>query len=162
MRLYLCRHAEAIDGAPGLADEDRWLTARGRVQARTMGESLRGWGEVPTVWLASPLVRAVQTADGLAQALEFAGQISITRALAPEGTLGRLLSELELLAGDDDAVAAIGHEPQMGEWAAQLGGRHPRPFERMAVMRLDFPRGPTPIGGRAVFYASPGGGRVVF
>jgi phosphohistidine phosphatase len=160
MRLYLCRHAEAID-ATGLGDEARWLTARGRADAFALGQSLARWGESAELWLSSPLVRAVQTAEGLTRGLGFTGPIGLSGALSTEGRLGQLLAELEEQPAA--SVAVVGHEPQLGDWTVRLcGQRPPRGFERSGVFRVDFAGPPAPGRGRPVFYASPGAGRTMF
>ena len=67
MRLYLVRHAEA---APGEPDELRSLTQEGREQARSLAQRLRDEDAAPAVILTSPLLRARETGDELARALE--------------------------------------------------------------------------------------------
>ena len=64
MLLYLIRHAEAEDlGTGGITrDFDRPLTARGRSQSRALAAAFGRLGVVVDTVVASPLVRAYQTA----------------------------------------------------------------------------------------------------
>src|SRR5580765_427313 len=64
VRLYLVRHAEA---APGEPDELRRLTPSGRAAARDLGRRLAE-EEPPDAVLASPLLRARETAEEIARA----------------------------------------------------------------------------------------------
>ena len=156
MKLYLCRHADAADPLDDLRDDDRWLTPKGRKQARKVGKALAREDEGPEVILTSPLVRAVQTAEGLAHALDFDGAIEATRALAPGGRLSAALAAVAAQAPDAKAVYLVGHEPMMSEWASLLlGTRFPRAFAKGAVLRLDFDDEPAPGRAQAKFFLTP-------
>ena len=121
MVIHLVRHAEAIERAPEIPEEQRYLTQRGRKRFRKVARSLRKSGIKPDVILTSPLVRAVQTAEILAQALKFKGDLVVSALLAH----GFLPEELdELLQGFPEArvIALVGHEPEFGEVARTLLG----------------------------------------
>ena len=62
MRLYLVRHAES---APGEPDALRTLTAKGKKQARELGERLAAESIKPAIVLTSPLLRARETGEEL-------------------------------------------------------------------------------------------------
>ena len=160
MRLYLCRHAEAVDntGEPSI-DDDCWLTVRGRDQARRVGKALRKEGVAFDAILMSPLVRAVQTADGLIEGLHFEGAPEVLRSLAPGGTLGDLLAQLPLRIAEHEHVALVGHEPMMSQWAAGLLGTRTfdRPFKKGAVLGLKWEGLPEPGTGAGLFFLTPKG-----
>jgi phosphohistidine phosphatase SixA len=65
MRLHIIRHAEAIERSTDLPDEQRHLTCCGRKRFRKVAACLKKMAIAPDYILASPLVRAVQTAEGL-------------------------------------------------------------------------------------------------
>ena len=71
MKLALIRHAEAVVlGEQGTtADFDRMLTELGRRQAAALAQALQRIGCIPGLILTSPLVRAWQTAEILAETL---------------------------------------------------------------------------------------------
>lgn len=110
MDLILWRHAEAEDGAP---DAKRQLTPRGCKQAKQVARWLKKRLPADARILASPAVRAVQTA----QALELPYE-----ELPKLGT-GASASSLLGAAGWPQAggtVVIVGHQPTLGRAAALL------------------------------------------
>jgi phosphohistidine phosphatase len=129
MRVHLCRHGQA---APGEPDDLRELTPKGFEQARSLGERLARLAEPPTAVLSSPLVRARQTADAIAEAL---GTTNEPRdELLPGATVASLR---RALAGRHGPVAVVGHQPDCSDIAAALGaGEHdfaPAGFVKIAL-----------------------------
>lgn len=131
MRLYLVRHAEA---APGEPDELRTLTPEGREQARALGERLRNEDAAPAVVLTSPLLRARETGDELARALDVESEPD--ERLAPGASVDDVRAAVE---GRGDQVVVVGHQPDCGQVAAALtGGPEPRfPAGGLVVIELD-------------------------
>lgn len=116
MDLYLLRHGEAGQ-AP--RDEDRELTERGHEQARAVAAGLARLNPGLDAILASPLPRAVQTAQPVARALGL--EVQTADALAPGHGPDQPLA---LLPGRGERVLLVGHEPQMSGIALHLtGGR---------------------------------------
>jgi phosphohistidine phosphatase len=133
MQVLLIRHGIALDGAPGLSDEDRFLTAEGRKKTRRVGELLRKQvGRLDRI-LTSPLVRAVQTAEIVARELG-CEDVRVSLSLSPGSPLSRVDAAL-LDAADAGRVALVGHEPAMSAIAAHLLGlnRFPRAFKKAGV-----------------------------
>jgi phosphohistidine phosphatase len=130
VRVYLCRHAQA---APGDPDELRPLTPHGVDEARRLGESLARSAVPPTIVLSSPLLRARQTAEAIADAAGVAMRLD-TR-LSPGATPASLR---EAVAGCVGPVATVGHQPDCSEIALAVTGRDPgfRPAG-MASLELD-------------------------
>ncbi len=121
MKLYVIRHGEAIDRSAAVREEDRWLTPAGRYEFRANARRLAKKGIVPDCIVTSPLVRAVQTADILADVLGFGGEIRVSRELAPGfGVEG--LFRLVDANGTPRSLAVVGHEPDLGEVVARLLG----------------------------------------
>src|SRR5579859_2052734 len=94
MDLFLIRHAEAAEGALYGADSDRPLTAAGRKSALAVGASLQQHGIKLDRIVASPLVRAVETAELIAVSIDFGGQLEILPALAPAGEPNEVIAQL--------------------------------------------------------------------
>ncbi len=119
MRLLLVRHAEAISERAGLDDSARWLTRHGRDQAREVAKLVQEHGLMPHRIVASPRVRAVQTAELFAQSLGFRGAVEVVPSLSftvPAEHAARDLSAFP----KDEIVAAFGHMPTIVEVAARL------------------------------------------
>src|SRR5207253_1547924 len=123
MDLYVIRHAEAVAlGERGITrDEDRPLTELGERQAQALGAALVAMGGQLEVVLTSPLVRARQTADGVAKQWR-AGSLAVEecKALAPPVRPRKLARALN--GADKQALAVVGHEPSLSRWTAWLVG----------------------------------------
>jgi phosphohistidine phosphatase len=118
MRLYLVRHAEA---APGEPDELRSLTPEGRRQAKLVAERLAAAGTRPAAVLSSPLLRARETAELLAE--PFGLEAEPDDRLVPGATADAVRAAV---AGRGEAVVVVGHQPDCGRIAAELtGGAEP-------------------------------------
>lgn len=119
VRIYLVRHGDAVPEEEAGSDRDRWLSSRGRESARVLGRLLREHGITPDVILASPLPRAVQTAELLAQSLDYVGIVTSLRCLEPAAQ-PRVASNAIMNAGG--AVIAVSHEPAISAIGAHLLG----------------------------------------
>ncbi|APV50687.1 histidine phosphatase family protein [Betaproteobacteria bacterium GR16-43] len=113
MELILWRHAEAEDGTGD--DMARALTRRGHKQAKLMAAWLRP--RLGNDWkiLSSPAKRALQTAEALERHLEIRERLDTSCGPAD------VLRE----SGWPDAkgsVMVVGHQPTLGQVAAQLLG----------------------------------------
>ena len=137
-RIYIVRHAIAEDVSHSGRDEDRALTAEGRKKMKRAARGLASLGIAPAHLLASPLVRAQQTAEIVVEALP---QLAIETCdlLAPgvdERALTRLLNGSH--AGVD--VMLVGHEPDLGEllsyWLTGSRGGVETRFKKGAVACL--------------------------
>jgi phosphohistidine phosphatase len=73
VKIFLIRHGHAVDAAEQLSDGERYLTKKGRRAVREVGRALRKAGVAFEAIVTSPLVRAVQTAELIAEQTEFAG-----------------------------------------------------------------------------------------
>jgi phosphohistidine phosphatase len=117
-KVFLIRHAHAVEVAPGLGDTGRWLTGKGRKTMREVGKRLESQG-IGTIW-TSPLVRAVQTAELLAGMLGLDDSVLAQAALGPGYNPPDVLRLLDEQGPKVGAVALVGHEPQLGQVAALL------------------------------------------
>jgi len=117
VRLFLVRHAEAAAGEP---DELRPLTPAGRADARELAERLAA--HHPDAVLASPLLRARETAGPIAKAAGLEPQAD--ERLAPGATPE---SVRDAVVGRGETVVVVGHQPDCGEIVRALTGRE-QPF----------------------------------
>lgn len=108
MKLWILRHGEAQNRAR--TDAERELTANGREEVLTSAAHLMGQ---PLRWIiASPYVRAQQTAELVRQALGFADSIVTVPWLTPDSDPRKVLDHLDLYASDD--VLLVSHQPLVG------------------------------------------------
>lgn len=147
MKIYLARHARAVDTGPGLTDSDRFLSPDGRQTARYVGAKLREEGvELAALW-ASPLVRAMQTAELLANALDYLGVIETNRGLIP-GCEPQVIAR-DLMERNVDTLV-VGHEPSISALAAFLTGQPSfQPFRPGQIVMIE--------GRRAMWRLKPTG-----
>jgi phosphohistidine phosphatase len=109
MQLTLIRHAIAVEGEDDFARE---LSGKGRARFLQEVKTLKRLGVSFERVLHSPLRRAVETADLLADLCE--GELEVTGLLAKPPSL-------ELLAKcDGERVALVGHEPHLSSLLAWL------------------------------------------
>ena len=124
MRILLVRHGEAVPYDATPVDELRWLTSAGRSEVRTVALALASRGVRFTRVYTSPLVRAVQTAEILAQHVHPGCDVPVAVHVplaAEEGSTAQALSVLAR-AGDDETIALVTHMPKVSALAAQLTG----------------------------------------
>jgi phosphohistidine phosphatase len=120
MRLSIMRHGPAEDHAASGRDFDRALTASGRDRVRDVAKALVEADEHPLVLLSSSLVRALQTAEIVANVAKVSA-VETRKELAPGGDLMALVREV--VAAGTKRVMLVGHEPDLGELAGHLAGR---------------------------------------
>jgi phosphohistidine phosphatase len=155
MKLTMIRHAIAVPaGTEGVPDDERPLTDKGR---RRFEEIARGLSEIcsgPDVLLASPLPRAMETAEIAARV--WADVAPTGEPALAEGDVDRILAVLAQ-QGADQHVAIVGHEPTLSRLLARLLGSEAAErlaFRKGGVAHLDLPGAPAD-GGRLEWFARP-------
>lgn len=129
MRIYLVRHGDAVPEDEAGSDRDRWLSPRGREAARILGRLLRETQVEPDAIVASPLPRAVQTAELIAASIDYIGHIATLRCLEPSAQ-PRVAAGLIPTFGA--SVIVVGHEPSISALGAFILGRPSFPPFRTA------------------------------
>jgi phosphohistidine phosphatase len=126
MELILWRHADAEEGAD---DRARRLTPKGEKQAAAMAKWLRSHLPEHYTLVASPAVRAQQTAAALG------AKVVTDKALAPGASVAAIVKAAEQHKG---VVVIVGHQPDLGRAAAQLvaHARAEWPIEKGAIWWL--------------------------
>ncbi|MGZ5339538.1 MAG: SixA phosphatase family protein [Thermoleophilaceae bacterium] len=114
--LWLLRHGDAEDGSP---DAERRLTEKGRRQSTAAGAALAALGVKLEACLASPKVRAAQTAELACEAL------GVEPELEPKLAGGRFDAEA-VAAGLGDEVLLVGHDPDFSMAVHSLTGAQVR------------------------------------
>ena len=120
MSLYLFRHGDSHPvGEEGIGtDEERTLTPRGITETREACEGLVRLGvKGDEIW-SSPLLRARQTADILAQVLGIE-RIEVRSGLALPEEMGDLFTALSEVPPDRN-LFLVGHQPYLGDWVSLL------------------------------------------
>ncbi len=115
MNLYLMRHGIAVPGDQSGTESDgaRPLTPKGIKRMRRVARGLRRLGISFDALLTSPLLRARQTAEIVADALDLETQLEALSELAPENSVDHIISGLARFH-DRDHVLLVGHQPLLG------------------------------------------------
>lgn len=137
MEILIVRHGDAVEDAPKLGDAGRWLTGKGRTLTRKVASWLVAREETRPIEIwTSPLVRAVQTAEILAEAAGLTDEVSVLRDLAIGGTVHEVIRALERYEAEGP-LALVGHEPSLSDLAtALLGARSWPGFKKSGVAAL--------------------------
>jgi phosphohistidine phosphatase len=115
--LMLLRHAIADDGSATGRDEDRRLTGEGKRKLREVVAGMRAL-ELPVERVfTSPLRRAVETAEIVAQAYDL--EIDETPSLAPGNGADAVVNALAD-ARNAKGIVLVGHEPDLAALASTL------------------------------------------
>jgi phosphohistidine phosphatase len=123
MILYIVRHGIAVDRTdPNSPPEpERPLTARGVKKTRLAALGLAKMGIKPDAFIASPFIRAVQTAEIFAEALGFVpSKIRTSEDLKPVANPSGFLKELARVKAKE--VMCFGHAPHVDTLISQLAG----------------------------------------
>jgi phosphohistidine phosphatase len=121
VNLYLLRHgiAAAKDDPAFESDSERPLTSKGIKKFRKAARGIEALGLSLDAILSSPLLRARQTADVVAEILGEESAVDEIPALAPDSSPQQLLAELGDYQ-DKEHVMLVGHEPFLGKLAGFL------------------------------------------
>jgi phosphohistidine phosphatase len=111
--IWLLRHGDAEDGS-GKPDAERELTEKGRRQATAAGKALAELGVELDVCLASPKVRARETAELACRQLG-------VKVEEDERLAGGDFDPLEVATGRGE-VMLVGHEPDFSQAVALATG----------------------------------------
>lgn len=136
--VYLVRHAIAEERGDQWPDDDlRPLTPEG-IDRFTLGvQGLLTLEKPPDQVFTSPLVRARQTAELLAQGANPSPPVTVMEELAPGHSPSSVLTQVRK-RGDLSRVALVGHEPDLGYLAAYLlGTSEAMPFKKGGICRVD-------------------------
>jgi phosphohistidine phosphatase len=113
MKLYFLRHADALDGIP---DEARVLSPEGRRQAHALGKFLKRAGLSFDTAYASPLRRAVQTAEIVLRRCDASGNgVLQTDDTLLNQTLPDAFDHWLAGLGRPGHVLLVGHMPSLSE-----------------------------------------------
>lgn len=119
MELIIMRHGKAEDRHSD-GDHARQLTKKGHHQAERQARRLAGLDLLPGIILASPLVRARETAETFAQAADIPGpmiQTWLSCGMRPATAIKELAAYTEF-----GRVCIVGHEPDLSSLVAWLTG----------------------------------------
>ncbi len=139
MKLWILRHGEAEGHAR--TDAERNLTEHGRAEVLQSAAHLID--QPISAIIASPYVRAQQTAYLVREALGFLPDIRTVPWLTPDGNPLQVLEQLDT----DDNVLLVSHQPLVGSLISFLQHGHQRQPQPMCTASLAELEGDFPLAG---------------
>lgn len=136
MKLYLLRHGIAGEYRPGADDRLRPLTPEGIREMEAAARGMKALSLRLDAVITSPLVRARQTAEIAAAALDLLPVLREDPRLAGGGYFG--LSELLAALAAEHRVLLVGHEPDMSSVIGTLTGGSVR-MKKASLALVDLP-----------------------
>ena len=154
IELYLVRHAIAAERGTAWPDDRlRPLTRHGIERFTQVVRGLTKLDIKVEVVYTSPLTRARQTAELLAEGLAEPPLLKVMRALEPGAAPEDVVAALRTRSR---RVALVGHEPDLGRLAAFLiGASTPLAFKKGGVCRIDLTVPVRKGHGSLVWFAPP-------
>ncbi|MFZ0897294.1 MAG: histidine phosphatase family protein [Candidatus Nitrosopolaris sp.] len=119
--VLVLRHAKSSWKHPELSDHDRPLNKRGKHDAPLMGRLLKREDLLPDVIISSTAMRARATAEAIAKASGYKGEIVLNKSLyaaGPEAYLGVIHD----LSDEYARVLIVGHNPGLEDLVELLTG----------------------------------------
>lgn len=158
MQLLVIRHAIAEEreefAKSGRDDGERPLTAEGIRKMRRAARGLRQLAPRIDTLLASPLVRAQQTADIVRREYDLEA-VGTAPELEPEAPLAKVVAALA--RHDGEVIAIVGHEPHLSRLVTYLVSGVDRSgveLKKGGACLLEF-EGPVRRTGGRVVWATP-------
>lgn len=139
MKVWILRHGEAQ--AHARTDAERNLTEHGRAEVLRSAAHLIG--QPLGAIIASPYVRAQQTAQMVRHVLGFQADIVTVPWLTPDGDVQQVLKKLD----SDDDVLLVSHQPLVGSLISFLQHGHQRQPQPMYTASLAQLEGDFPLAG---------------
>jgi phosphohistidine phosphatase len=122
MNIYILRHGIAAEpGTPGIkTDAERPLIPKGERRLQSAAAAMRKMELSFELILSSPLVRARQTAEIIADELKLKKRMELSDALAPGGSVKNLIKQLNEWQPALENILLVGHEPYLSRLIALL------------------------------------------
>jgi len=120
--LLILRHAKSSWEFPELSDHDRPLNGRGKRDAPRIGRKLLKEGVIPQLIISSPAVRAYSTAEKVAKACGYDGEITVDSSLYGSGYT-EYLNVLQVQNDQYDIIMLVGHNPHSEQLLEILTGK---------------------------------------
>jgi phosphohistidine phosphatase len=114
IELYVLRHGIAVPhGTPEIADDERPLTPKGRERMREIGRGLRRLGLAPERIISSPLPRAWETAEIVANALRKSDRLEASEVLRADRDAASIRDWI--YTRPEDRLMIVGHNPSLSD-----------------------------------------------
>ena len=150
MQLYIVRHGIAIDREDPKcpAEAERYLTEEGVEKTKQVAQGVAALGATGDLLITSPYVRAVQTAEIFADALDHARQKIRRNEMLLPGSEPTLLFRELAREKQASSIFVFGHAPQLDDVIATALGlkKHLTSLKKAGVALIELKRISPPMG----------------
>jgi phosphohistidine phosphatase len=158
MELFIVRHGIAIDreDPKSPADPERYLTEEGIDKTKEIAKRVAGFKIKPDLFISSPYVRAMQTAELFAAAFDYPKQkIRRSDSLLPGTEPSHFFKEI-VKEKNSSVVFCFGHAPQLDDLVATALGskQHLTQLKKAGVAAIELRR-LAPPSGQLLWLATP-------
>jgi len=137
--IYLIRHAQSSEATAGQKDIERELTSEGKRDVIHVGKYLMSISALPDIILSSNAMRAQQTADLIAEQLQFDTEKIDYDAEIYQASVRNLLFKINSLDDMDESVMLIGHNPALTYLAEYLTKEEVENLAPCGILQLAYP-----------------------
>lgn len=120
--LFLMRHAKSSWKDDGLADHERPLKKRGKKDIKLIAKVMKKNNFKPDLIITSSAVRAKDTADLMAEALEYKGKVIVSDDLYM-GEPSDYMKVLKDIKDKYESVLIVGHNPGLEAYLQIIDGK---------------------------------------
>lgn len=153
MKLYFLRHGIAVARSLGGDDESRPLTKAGRFRVNRIARAIAKLDLGIEGIVSSPVLRALQTAQIVAEAIELKDRTDVNPLLT-HGFDSHALHQLLMAREKATALLLVGHEPDFSRTICQLMGGGRLRLKKAGLARVDIDP-MRPEGAELVWLAPP-------
>ena len=155
MNIFLIRHGKAEPASPAKKDIDRELTEEGiSIIKRSAGFWKNGIISFDFI-ITSPFKRAVQTAEIIAELMNYKNELIKDSVLSPGSSTRSVIELAEVLSGGN--IAFVGHQPDMSFHISSLAcnSQVNLKFSPASIAKVSFNGNPKPGKGILEFLFPP-------
>ncbi len=138
MNIYLIRHGEAEKSSFNKKDFDRELTNTGKVKLKNAALAWKDYIIPFDYLISSPLARALQTAQIIAEYFEIKNEIIVDKKLSAGSRTDSIIEIANSLEAAN--VAFVGHQPDFSEHVSNLISTNGAnvDFKKAAIAKIFF------------------------
>lgn len=118
MNIYFIRHGDAEKISINKKDFDRELTSNGKVRLKNAVLGWKNYIDAFDYLISSPLLRARQTANIIAEHFEIKNEIIVNKKLTSGGLTADIIEIANTLESEN--IAFVGHQPDFSEHISKL------------------------------------------
>ena len=129
LKLFIIRHAHAMEKSYGQTDAQRELDSKGYAQASAIGTILKAGKILPDVIISSTANRALATSNVIVDKLEKSPEILIQKSNLYEASVRNILEVVNILQSNWEVVIIVGHNPSLHYFVEYITGE---PLDRLS------------------------------